>query len=691
MDNRNKRFFLSIFLLLNILIIAGQERIYIDKGEFKQTEEGFDEAWDNIKQANFLFYQHRYGSYKKAIPFYLQALEYNSENAELNLLTGLCYLRSWPKEMAAKYIEKACDIKPNVHPKSQYLLAKAYHCAYEFNKAIIAYNDYKDNLSENELKENGERIFKYIDECENGIVLKKTEVRALIDLIDSTINSPYDDYNPILTDGEKKMIFTSRRGSDKDLASPVDHKYYENIFSSEKEDKKWIFAKSIGAPVNSKWNDAAVALSKDGKKLIIYRGRTDGGDIFSASFIDNQWQNIHDLTNKLNKGDSHESSVCFNADGTKMYFISNKDKDSYGGHDIYVSELDEKGKRWSKAVNLGSTINTIYDEISVYLSPDESTLYFSSNGHKSIGGFDIFKSVYNGTEWGLPVNIGVPVNSTVDDLYLKIMPNGHDAYFCSDRKDGVGDLDIYHVTLLGPEKPLNLSSNDDLIACIALPDYDPFIENAIEIKYTRMTIVKGTVSDFNNNRPLLASVELVDNSTGKVVKVTKSDQNTGFYSIALPSGSNYGFSVSSDGYMFHSENFNVPAESGYKEIFKDIALQPMTAGSKIILYNTFFETGKSNLRTESFSELNRVASMFVKYPRLILEISGHTDNRGSVATNKKLSKARAESVKKYLIGQGVNPSNLQSVGYDFKYPVADNKTAEGRQQNRRVEAKIISN
>ncbi|RLD82711.1 MAG: hypothetical protein DRJ10_04755 [Bacteroidetes bacterium] len=213
----------------------------------------------------------------------------------------------------------------------------------------------------------------------------------------------------------------------------------------------------------------------------------------------------------------------------------------------------------------------------------------------------------------------------------------------------------------------------------------------MQIQYTRMTIVKGTVSDFNTGKPLESSIELVDNKSGKLIKKTNSNINSGSYLISLPSGKDYGFSVNADGYMFHSENFVVPKAQEYKEIFKDIQLQPMTPGSKIILHNTFFESGKSSLRPASFFELNRLAKMFDKYPNLILEISGHTDSRGSYAVNQRLSRARAKSVVDYIVGQGVNPANLKAVGYNFKYPVASNKTKEGRQENRRVEAKILSN
>jgi len=271
------------------------------------------------------------------------------------------------------------------------------------------------------------------------------------------------------------------------------------------------------------------------------------------------------------------------------------------------------------------------------------------------------------------------------------MKNNRDAYYVSEHEDGKGQLDIYHVILLGPEKPLLENNENDLIACLKNPVYDGFQEEQLKITYTEMTVVKGNVTGFNTGKPLEASIEIVDNATGKLLKKVMSNKNTGAYVVNLPAGKNYGMAVDADGYMFHSENFIVPASSGFNEIYKNIALQPMTPGSKIILYNTFFASGKSTLRPESFSELNRLARMFTKYPTLVLEISGHTDNRGSRAVNTRLSRARAKSVVNYLKGQGVKDVNLKAVGLYYKYPVATNKTKAGRQENRRVEAKILSN
>jgi len=686
-----KWFYPIAFILLFTVYAYSQERINIQKKEFKQAGDSFNVAWKQVRKGNFLYYQHRNGSYRKAIPHYKEALKLNPENPELNLLLGICYLRSWPKENALPFIRKASDLKPEIHPNIQLLLGRAFHNSGDYNNATMAYNTFKESL---DLKKDGltiDLVNRYIGQCETGLLLKKKPGRALIDNIGPNINSSFDDYNPGFSADGQILAFTSRRRGISKHISPIDHLYFEDIYFCRKEGKEWSAAENADKPLNSKWNDALVSLSNDGQKMIVYKGHKKKGDLFASTKKVDGWGYFQRLTGKINNRNSQESSVCFNVDGTKMYFISDMIEGSNGGKDIYYCMLDENKKKWSKPINMGSEINSKYDEVSVFISEDESSLYFSSNRPQSIGGFDIFKTTFKNDEWTEPVNLGIPINTPNDDIFFRLMPNKRDAFYSSDNQSGKGGFDIYSVILLGPEKPYSLAGEQEPLAGLINPEFDPILEDAVQLSYTRMTVVKGIVSDYNTGQPVLATVELVDNATGKKERESKSDKSTGAYMIALPSGKNYGFSVNADGYMFHSENFNVPAASGFKEIFKDIQLQPMTAGSKIILYNTFFASGKANLKPESYSELNRLALMFTKYPNLVIEISGHTDNRGSLATNKKLSMSRAKSVVDYLVGQGVPSANLKAVGYYYLQPVANNKTEAGRQQNRRVEAKIISN
>ena len=210
-------------------------------------------------------------------------------------------------------------------------------------------------------------------------------------------------------------------------------------------------------------------------------------------------------------------------------------------------------------------------------------------------------------------------------------------------------------------------NEDNLIASLAVPVKETFIEKEVEIEKIRLTLVKGSIADYNTNTTLEAEIEIVDLETNKVIKTVKSNAETGKFIIPLPSGKNYSMTVKMNDYMFHSENFNVKESTSYAEIMKEISLQPISEGSKIILKNTFFESGKSIITEESYTELNRFIPIFEQYPDMVIEISGHTDNTGSKSINQKLSAARAKAVVEYLISNGVNPKNLKAVGYDFQF------------------------
>ncbi len=260
-----------IVFLLNANLFS-QERIYVDKKQFKVTEDGFKTAWQFLKQGNFQFYQHRAGSYLKAINYYKEAYTYNPENAELNMLIGISYLRSFPKTKSLKYIQKAISLDTDVHSKSTFLLGRAFHVNKKYTKAIIEYEDYKSKLSDTKKEKLTPIVDKYIDECENGIKLEKVSIRALVDNMGENINSSFDDYNVVLSVDENEFFFTSRRGEEEDRINPIDDKYFEDIYLAKKEEKKWLPATKLPKPLNSKWNDAAIDFSEDGDKLIIYRG-----------------------------------------------------------------------------------------------------------------------------------------------------------------------------------------------------------------------------------------------------------------------------------------------------------------------------------------------------------------------------------------------------------------------------------
>ena len=687
-----KKIFIGLFLMLfSAGFIFGQE-IEVKKDDYRSKDD-YKKAKDLIKQGEDLYTLGR-GGYRRALEFYLQAYPLNPNNDMLNYKIGKSYLGSIQKQKCIKYFEKAFELNKYVAPDIMLMLARGYHLSYKFDKAIQYYNKYRNTLSPKDLQLKRKEIDKYIEECNVGKELVKKPVRVFIDNVGEAINSSYPDYSPLISTDESMMIYTSRRpdtyGGGRD---PGDNLFFEDIYVSYKDENgKWEPAQNMGKPLNTNNNDATVGLSPDGQKLFTFNGKTNGGDILVSELKGDEWSTPSDkTTKKYINTEYHESSASFSYDGKTMYFVSNRPDLSFGGHDIYISYWDPKKEIWGKPQNIGSAINTEYDEEGVFMHPDGRTMYFSSKGHKTMGGYDIFKSVLqdDGT-WSEPENLGYPINTPDDDVFFVINASGKRGYYSSVKENGLGDYDIYMITFRGPEKP-TIQSNEDNLLANTKPVMETSMEKTVAIKTMRLTIVKGTVKDAITLKPVGAKIEIVDNEKNEVVSTTSSNAATGKYLISLPSGKNYGINVKAEGYLFHSENFQIPAATGYQEIIKDVLLNKMEVGQKVVLKNIFFDYAKATLRPESYPELNRLLKLLTDYPKLKIEISGHTDNRGSRATNTKLSNNRAKAVYDYLIANGIDATRLTYKGYAFDQPIATNDTDEGRQQNRRVEFKVLSN
>ncbi len=689
-----EKYFFAILLIAFLFccsIVFAQINVEFTKSNFKNRKTGFKEAMKNLKEGDG-YYQVGGGAYRGALDYYLKANRFNPDNAMLNYKIGVCYLFSVQKVKSIEFFKKAFKLNKFVAADINYMLAQGYHLNLEFDKAIEEYNNFKRTLSPRELQEWINIVKKKIQECNNGKELVKNEVRVFIDNVGSAINSSYPDYSPIISADESMMIFTSRRenttGGGRD---PGDLKYFEDVYVSYNINGKWQRAENIGKPINTNNNDATVGLSPDGQELFIFNGRKMGGDIFVCELKGDKWTSPDDKTlQKYINTEFHESSASFSYNGKTMYFVSDKEIDNYGKHDIYISYLDDKGK-WGRSENIGNVINTEYDDEGVFMHPDGRSIYFSSKGHNTMGGYDIFSSTLqdDGT-WTKPKNIGYPINTPDDDVFFVISASGLHGYYSSPKEGGFGDHDIYMITFMGPEKPLVQSNEDNLIASIANPVSETIIEKTVDIKTIRLTILKGIITDELTKNPLDASIELVDNEKNEVINTIYSNSKTGKYLISLPSGKNYGIAVKKENYLFHSENFDIPKATAYQEIVKDIELKSIAVGSKIILKNIFFDYARATLRPASYAELGRLSMLLSDIPSLKIEISGHTDNQGSLKTNTRLSDARAKAVVDYLINQGIKAERLTFKGYAYFQPIATNDTDEGRQLNRRVEFKVLS-
>lgn len=666
------------------------------KENFKEQKSELKDALADIETGDQLF-QMGPGRYKTALTYYLKANAFNPDNALLNYKIGQCYLfGSIYKTKSILYFEKAQMLNPNVDKNLYYMLGQAYQINAEWDKAIDNYKKHQKVLAalppskESNIEKEKEETEKKIQECKTGKELYAKPIRAFSDILPETVNSKYPEYGAIISADESVMIFTSRRpGGTGDKIDEIINEPFEDLYISYRVNGQWSQAQNMGKPVNSDGHDATINLSPDGQTLLIYKDDKGDGNIYQCKLDGNVWSKPKKLGKNINTK-YHEASACFSYDGKTLYFVSNRPDMSLGDRDIFMSKWDEKEQDWGPPANLGPTINTKYGEDGIFMHPDGKTLYFSSKGHNTMGGYDIFKSVFENGKWSKPENMGYPVNSPDDDVFFVMNASGKRAYYTSFKTDGFGEKDLYVITFLGPEKPLTLNVEDNLIASIAAPIKEIVMEPAVEVSKTKVTILKGYFKDAETLQPLEASIELIDNSNGQIILSSTSNSATGKFLVSLPSGKNYGLAAKSEGYMFHSENFDIPESAAYKEVTKEIRMKKIKVGTVIILNNIFYDYGKATLRPESTYELDRVQKVMIDNPKIKVEISGHTDARGSDDFNNKLSADRAKSVVDYLIQKGIPNDRLVYAGYGKQQLLIPNaKTEDEHQQNRRTEFKII--
>jgi outer membrane protein OmpA-like peptidoglycan-associated protein/tetratricopeptide (TPR) repeat protein len=669
MKNFNLFFF---FCSLNVFNLISQNTTKNFETNFNKAEKTFDIVYQNGK-AQTLSYSR--GDYAEALPVFLDLYLQDSTNMNLAFKLGVCYLNSRTERVQSIYYFKKAvtavtdDYRETSHKErntpiiSYEFLGDAYHWNYQFDKAMEMYEKFIALISKSVNKNDSVIIEtnRKIQMCKTGKLLVANPVKIKIENMGDAINSPYPDYSPVLSADQNTIFFTSRRPGSTGGLKDDEGNFMEDIYTSNKTDSGWSNVKNIGSPINTDGHEATVGLSPDGQTILIYKDDAGDGNIYTTTLNGDVWSTPVKLNDNINSI-YWEPCAAISADGTVLYFSSNR-PGGFGGRDLYTSKRTPKGE-WAKAQNMGAVINTPYDEDAPFIHPDGITLSFSSNGHKTMGGFDIFTStlVKNAT-WSAPQNVGHPINTTDDDIYYVISPNGLKAYFSSFRKNGIGEKDNYVATFL-------------------------------ERKETPLTLLKGEVITESGKGVKDVEIIVTDNETEQVVGIYTTNSKSGQYIFILTPGKNYNITYQAEGYLFYSENMEIPMETNYYEIRRAIILDPIIVGSRIILKNIFFDFDKATLRPISNVEIKNLVTIMNKYPNMKVEISGHTDNKGNDAYNLKLSDERAKAVVAKLITSGINSNRMKAKGYGETMPIAKNEkpdgsdNPEGRQLNRRVEFKI---
>jgi len=670
-------------------------------GNLQAQPESSKEIKELVKDAEVAVYLLEF---RRAIPVLIDALAIQPNHARANYLMGVSFVRIGRQFEAYPYLRRAIQEDPNVADDLFGIYAEVLHYNLELDSAEAYYQ-----RQINSLRRNSEKAYYYghrLEQVFNARRLIQDSVEVTIENLGLGVNSPYPDYTPAISADESVLAFTSRRPENFGRLAADGLKHEDIYYSRLSLDGTFRKAENIGQPINTPFHDATSSLSADGQTIYIYR---DSDRDLRFSRLDSvSWTVPIPMSENINGKKSWEPHGSLSADGKRFYFVSDREG-GQGGLDIWFSEKQPDGT-WGPALNLGPTVNSPYDERGPFIHPDGITLYFSSNGHNSMGGLDVFKTVRRGTEnWSRPSNLGYPINTVGDDVYFVLAANGYHAYYSSVRPSGYGDADIYRIIFphlkpgqglaaseyAAPDTATGALGSDNLsdatpISPTAIPAGIPDVDTVSAQPARTVILLKGSVLDAGSGSPMPAQVEVFDLSDRSLIESVSTNTATGNYLVSLPTGGNYAIEVEAPGYLFHSENIDVRPTREFHEVVKEVKMRRMVTGEVAELNNIFFELNSAKLDDASQTELNLVVHLLRENPNLRLKVIGHTDASGDPAYNLQLSKLRAQSVQAYLVEKGISASRLETLGLGQTKPLAPNDTPANRMRNRRTEIEIIS-
>lgn len=474
------------------------------------------------------------------------------------------------------------------------------------------------------------------------------------------LNTTLSQYFPVLTADEQTLVFTALKPEgDEDLMTAT--------FNGE----SWTPPTSLATGINTPDNEGTASLSADGRMLVftVCQGRKGYGscDLYVSRKTGSDWSAPENLGPAVNTH-YYESQPSLSADGRRLYFVSDR-PGGKGRRDIWRADLGTDGS-WQEPVNVGEPINTPANEASPFIHANGQSLFFASEGHVGMGGYDLFvadslSGAGAATHWSTPANLGYPINTSEDQASLFVGASGRRAYYSfEEQKDGV--------------------SQKSRLYTFELPD-------RLRERVKPVSLLKGVVADARTGKPLAATVELIDLKTNQLVSRVQADAQSGAYTAVLPSGGEYALYVAVPGYLFKSLSFDFSQKTKGEGLSLRVPLEPAVSGTaaRETLSNLFFDTGRYDLAAKSRTELDRLVAFLRANPTTRIEISGHTDDRGDAAANQLLSQKRAQAVVSYLTQAGIDAGRMKALGFGKTRPLVPNTTDENRQLNRRIEWRLL--
>lgn len=593
---------------------------------------------------------------EEATEFLRKAIKAHSKYIEAIALLGKIESELGNFDSAIAQYEKVIELSPKDECKGLYQIGKIYMLQENYPKAISTFQQSQatPNCQASTVAnaQNTEELCVFRDS------LMRSPVVFNPIAFDTLINTEVHDYLPMLTADGEHLFFTKRLGN-----PPL---YNEDFYEASKDENgNWQKATDMGAPINTEFNEGALTISPDGKRLFFAAVDRFGGegnfDIWYSYKKDGKWIRPLSMGRPINSP-LWESQPSISADGKELFFAAKTGKGE-GSIDIWVSRLVDN--IWQAPENLGKTINTAQDDQCPYIHPDGRTLYFASNGHKGMGSSDLFVVRRNAQgEWGEPQNLGYPINTLENENSLFVSADGKTGYYSQ-----------------------FINSSFDLVSFDIPKHAQP----------AAVTYVKGTVASSETKLFIPSKIEIYDAETSELIAITKTDVSESEFLLTLPIGKDYMFGVESDGFYPHSERFSLAEAEILKSYELELFLNPIVEAKpvatvetvvperKIVMKNIQFETNSAELKSGSFIELNKIVNILNENSSIKMQIEGHTDNVGDEMANLNLSKKRAEAVKQFLIENGITSSRLTTIGKGETEPIDSNETKEGRANNRRTE------
>lgn len=508
-----------LFLLFSISISA-------QTGELRTI---FKEA-----ESHYLF-----GEYELANPLYLILDDYLADNANIKFKIGNCYLHiPDEKTKAIPYLEQAVrkatyDANPGKYREDSapleayFALASAYKINYEFDRALAMYARLKELMSDEQMLENADFIDQQIDACHNAMEFMDMPTDFGSKNLGPDINLGSFNIKPVVSGDGNTLAFTESRGLE------------NTIYYVKKDGDDWGKPINITAELGGATDCSTSSLSYDGSELYLYKQDNFDGNIYVANFENGKWSEIEKLNPNINTK-YYESHAAISPDGTRLYFTSNREG-GYGGLDIYVSNR-VGDSQWSEPVNIGPEINTSYNEETPFLSLSDTILFFSSEGHKSMGGYDIFRSEKESGKWQEPSNMGYPLNTPDDDLFFQPVNNGKNAYYSmfSDYKK----KDIFYLNI-GEQR--------------AFPVY----------RITGHLSLSDTTLEFNDDFRII----LFSRSLNDTIDVGYPHKYSGYYSFVVKPD-DYSLTYEGLGYLSQDEDVSIRENHPRQEEYISITLDP---------------------------------------------------------------------------------------------------------------------